>query len=223
MPLPLLIVPIAIGASALAGVAAKQAPKVVQKFQTKKLAILGREGAGKTELLAALCENDANEPKGQQPKSGSGYYFALHTPGPRRKSFVVAQDLLGSGGSGRKHWKSSFDSSDHVWYVFRSDLLVAGDEETTRQVDEDLDYLADWLDARRDAKKKLPRVILIGLFADKRAGGVEEAEFVNSVQRFPMLRLPSVKLDNADIVAGDLATPDSARELVNRIADCFQS
>ena len=82
---------------------------------------------------------------------------------------------------------------------------------------------ADWLDARRDAKKKLPRVILIGLFADKRAGGVEEAEFVNSVQRFPMLRLPSVKLDNADIVAGDLATPDSARELVNRIADCFQS
>ena len=221
MPLPLLI-PIGIGAVALAGTTAGVVKKFKKHVQVENLAILGDEGVGKTELLTTFAANDISEKKTRLSKPSVGYSFTLHTPGPSTRAFRVSKDLSGYAGPGQKRWRRSFEFADHVLYVFRSDLIIAGDQSVVNRVKSDLEYLADWSSDLLAAKKAPPRILLIGLFADKRDEGLGEKEFVGLVRASDALRLQAVKLGNADMIVGDLGSQESAQELVRRIADCFQ-
>ena len=213
MPIPLLV-PIGFGVVALAAALGFGIPQVVKRFgeqaKGKNITILGRQEVGKTTLLHFLS-------KGTLPAHRTGETFTLPVQGKGDVLFTVPKDLPGHTEPAYKDWKNGFESSDFVWYLFRSDLIVAGDEAELKIVGEHLDHLVDWYTDLREKKAATPRVIFVGVFADKDPSYSDDGAFENLVKVAPVVKQNAVKLGKADIVIGSQVSKADAERLVERI------
>lgn len=218
MPIPLIPV-IAIGVSVL--VAAIVVPVVVKEvrkaLKDKSVAILGRQEVGKSTLLHYLKEGKLPDRRRRTPDPLPGGQFTLQLPGKGEARFSVPQDLPGHTIPAYKDWREAFESSDFVWYLFRSDLIVGGDASEVALVDEHLAHLGDWYSELR-SRNAAPKVILVGVFADQDPTYNDDGAFEDRVRNSPLIRQGSVKLGKADIVIGSQASKDGAAKLVARIA-----
>lgn len=220
MPIPL-IVPIGVGALGLATALGFGIPKVIKHFgkraRGKSITILGRQEVGKTTLLHFLSKGQLPDSRKRTPDPLPGETFKLPLHGKGEVRFTVPKDLPGHTEPAYKDWKSGFESSDFVWYMFRSDLLVADDKNELKIVKEHLDYLSDWYSDLRDMNAARPRVILVGVFADKDTRFSDDGEFESWVKAIPIIKQNAVKLGKADIVIGSQVSKSSAKQLVERI------
>jgi hypothetical protein len=218
MPFPLIPVAI-VGVSIL--VAAITVPAIVRStrkaLKDKSIAILGRQEVGKSTLLHFLIEGKLPERRERTPDPLPGGQFTLQLPGKGEVKFSVPQDLPGHTIPAYKDWREAFEAADFVWYLFRSDLIVSGDVSETKLVEEHLDHLGDWFEELR-SRNAAPKVILVGVFADRDATYSDDGDFEDRVRKSTPIRQGSVKLGKADIVIGSQVTKDGATKLVERIA-----
>lgn len=220
MPLPLLV-PVGIGIVALATVLGIGVPLAVKHFgekaKGKSITILGRQEVGKTTLLHFLSKGKLPDLRTRTPDPLPGETFTLDLQGKSEALFTVPKDLPGHTEPAYKDWKKGFESSDFVWYLFRSDLIVAGDAAEVKLVKEHLDHLVDWYTDLREKKTAVPRVILVGVFADKDPSYSDDGAFEDTVKATPVIKQNAVKLGKADIVIGSQVSKDAAAKLVERI------
>lgn len=220
MPLPLLV-PIGLGILALAALFGIGVPLAVKRFgeqaRGKSITILGRQEVGKTTLLHFLSTGKLPDRRTRTPDPLPGETFTLDIQGKDEVLFTVPKDLPGHTEPAYKDWKEGFESSDFVWYLFRSDLIVAGDTAEVKLVNEHLDHLVDWYTDLRESKAKLPRVILVGVFADKDPSYGNDGAFEDKVKATLVIRQNAVKLGKADIVIGSQESKDAAEKLIERI------
>lgn len=220
MPIPLLV-PIGFGVVALAAALGFGIPQVVKRFgeqaKGKSITILGRQEVGKTTLLHFLSKGTLPAHRTRTPDPLPGETFTLPVQGKGNVLFTVPKDLPGHTEPAYKDWKNGFESSDFVWYLFRSDLIVAGDEAELKIVGEHLDHLVDWYTDLREKKAATPRVIFVGVFADKDPSYSDDGAFENLVKVAPVVKQNAVKLGKADIVIGSQVSKADAERLVERI------
>lgn len=214
MPLPL--VPVAIGGGVLiVSIAAPAVAREVRKrFGNARVAILGRQEVGKSTLLHFLMEGSFPDQPTRTQDPLPGGRFSLPLPGRSTRRYSVEADLPGHTFPAYKDWRESFESSDFVWYLFRSDLVAAGDADEIALIDEHMAHLADW---HSELRGKAPQVILVGVFADQDPSR-DDAMLEERVRTSTLIRDGAVNLGKADIVVGSQATEGDAARLVGRIA-----
>src|SRR5690606_3040052 len=121
----------------------------------------------------------------------------------------------GADGLGFAAWKEAFDHAHYLWYLFRADLIAENDPETTQLVRSHLSMFKIWSEAKAGDK---PRVILIGTHADQHPDFHKHpARVVKTVSESGTIQFGSVKLGNAGVVIGSLATPKDAEKVVKGI------
>lgn len=220
MPIPL-VVPAVIGIVAVAAALGFGIPLAVKHFgeraKGKSITILGRQEVGKTTLLHFLAKGKLPDRRTRTPDPLPGETFTLEVGGKSEVLFSVPKDLPGHTEPAYKDWKNGFESSDFVWYLFRSDLIAAGDEAEVKLVKEHLDHLGDWYTDLRERKAAMPRVILVGVFADKDPSYRDDGAFESTVKAALVIKQNAVKLGKADIVIGSQISKDAAEKLVERI------
>lgn len=221
MPIPLLL-PISFVIVAVATALGFGIPEAVKMFRArakgKSITILGRQEVGKTTLLYFLAKGKLLERRKRTVDPEWGETFTLGIRGKGEVLFTVPNDLPGHTDPSYKDWKNGFTSSNFVLYLFRSDLIAAGDVKEVKLVKEHLDHLSDWYSDLLAKKAAVPKVILVGVFADTAPGHSDVHEFENRVRATPVIKLNAVKLGKADIVIGSQASKPAAAKLVKRIA-----
>src|SRR5690625_3485519 len=152
MPLPL--IPIAIGVVAAVTALGVGIPLGLKTFRKKakgkSIPILGRQEVGKTTLLHFLVRGKLPDKRVRTPDPLPGGTFSLDLDRKSEVEFTIPKDLPGHTEPAYKDWKDGFESSGFVWYLFRSDLLVAGDAAETALVQEHLDHFVDWYRGLRE-------------------------------------------------------------------------
>ena len=124
-----------------------------------------------------------------------GGQFTRQLRGKGEVKFSVPQDLPGHTIPAYKDWREAFEAADFVWYLFRSDLIVSGDVSETKLVEEHLDHLGDWFEELR-SRNAAPKVILVGVFADRDATYSDDGDFEDRVRNSTPIRQGSGKLGN---------------------------
>lgn len=217
MPFPL--IPLAIG-GVLILVASIAVPKVVKEvrksLKDKTVAILGRQEVGKSTLLHFLKEGKIPDRRTRTPDPLPGGEFTLQVPGKGEAKFSVPQDLPGHTVPAYKDWRAAFESADFVWYLFRADRIVNDEASEIALVQEHLAHLEVWYEELR-SENAVPKVILIGVFADQDQSYGEDGYFEERVRNSPLVSHSSTKLGRADIVVGSQASKEDAAKLVERI------
>lgn len=220
MPLPLVVIPIVLGAVTLGGIVMAAVPKILKILNNRTVAILGAPQTGKTALIRVL--RDADAPDRGLPAVNTGGdrgRFQLVIKG-KTVDFAVPQDLPGSDGLSAAEWKKAFADADHVWYLFRADLMANGDAETAQMVKTHVALLGKWISAN---PVNAPRVLLIGTWADQHQDYARHAaRLLKSVQETSTIKFGSVKLNGAAVVIGSLATPRDADKLLKGITSRLQ-
>lgn len=220
MPIPLLV-PIGLGVVAVATALGFGIPLVLKRFgekaDGKTITILGRQEVGKSTLLHFLSKGKIPDRRTLTPDPLPGETFTLDIQGKGEVLFTVPKDLPGHTEPAYKDWKNGFQSSDYVWYLFRSDLIAAGDPAEVKLVKEHLDHLVDWYVDLREKKSATPKVILVGVFADLDPSYSDNGAFENTVKATEVVKQNAVKLGKADIVIGSQVSIGAAEKLVERI------
>ncbi|WP_166867141.1 hypothetical protein [Salinibacterium sp. ZJ70] len=214
MPFPL--IPLAVGAVALVSGAVVAGAKtrdalVAKKLAATRVAILGRQHVGKTALLTTLQKPSVTNalPASASPLGGQ---FELEVDG-HLVPFTVPRDLPGGAGLGYGHWKTAFDGSGSVWYLFRADRVAAGDHDELAAIKSDVDVLASWLTGGHH-----PSVMLIGTWADADPDWMRHPRaFARRVASVDAIKVALVKLRGAKLVIGSLSTIDDAERLRREI------
>lgn len=215
MPVPLLI-PVGVAVlAAIGGGIALVLPRIAKKLENRRVAILGGAKVGKTTLLRTL--RDAAIPDRALIASDHSWAgrFQMDVRG-KSVEFDVPRDLAASDVDlSYNHWKDAFTGAHYVWYLFRADLVAAGDPETLERVKGHLARFKGWMAADNSVR---PKVILIGTHADK--SPESEANFgglVDAVRSAAPIKLGMVKLNHADLVVGSLLTDKDAKKLIRRL------
>lgn len=217
MPLPLVVVPIiAVAVATLGGTAIFAAiPKIWKILDKHTVAVLGAPQTGKTALIRLLRDVDA--PDGALPGSVTGDdrgRFRLEVKG-KAVDFAVPRDLPGSDGLNVADWKEAFNDADHVWYLFRADLVAQGDAGTVQLIRTHFALFRKWLSA---APGSAPKVLLVGTWADEHPGYARHPSRVaEKVMEADVIRIGSVRLGGAPVVVGSLATSKDADRLLKGI------
>lgn len=214
MPIPIIAVPVAVGLAAAASPLVRMA--ITRMPNSKSVAILGGHKAGKSTLLRYLLANSVADNQEVGIASTSSGVFELQL-GRRKTKFTVSRDLPSSEVLGHPQWRKAFKKADHIWYLFRSDLLAKNDPETVRRLRNDLDVMKAW---RTDRGSRAPRIVLIGSWVDQvpdwHHAPLEVLERVRSTEP---LKFGAVKLGNAPVVVGSLASDKDAEALVSRLKE----
>lgn len=215
MPFPLLILPVVAAAAVVGTALIAVVPRIWKILDQRTVAILGARQTGKTALLRLLRDIDA--PEAALPSTASGAVsgrFELDIKGETIK-FALPRDLPGSDGFGQAEWKEAFGDADHVWYLFRADLIARGDPETTQMVRTHLELLKKW---RSAVSGKTPQIILVGTWADEYSDGARHpARVARAVGDSDVIRFGAVKLGGAPVVVGSLASARDADRLLRGI------
>lgn len=208
MPLPLIVIPLALAAAALSGGVFVAAKAIAKSLEGKNVAILGGQQVGKTTLLNLLRGGE------NQELQTLGGKFTIEIKG-KPVDLNVPRDLAGRDGLGFAAWKEAFSESDYLWYLFRADLIARRDAETIELVKGHLDMFKAWLGTAAGAR---PKVILIGTWADQHPDFARRvARFIKTVDESDVIKFGSVKLNNAGVVVGSLATEKDADKLLKGI------
>ena len=218
MPFPL--IPIAVAVVVISGGAALALRLLWKKLDGKNVAILGARQVGKTALLNALKGDHLPERSIGQSRAPFEGQFAMEVSG-KTVQFDVPRDLPGdSSDVGFKLWREAFLRADYVWYLFRADLLAAGDLETVERITSHLDRFKDWLDSSKTVR---PRIVLIGTYADNSPEyGNDALAFIDSVRSSAPLKLGLVRLNYAGLVVGTLGDIKGARKLIRHLRSQLQ-
>lgn len=216
MPLPLVIPIIAVAAAALGSTAIFAAmPKIWKILDKHTVAILGAPQTGKTALIRLL--RDADAPDGGLPGSAAGDdrgRFRLEVKG-KAIDFAVPRDLPGSDGLNVAEWKEAFEDADHVWYLFRADLVAQADAGTVQLVRTHFALLRKWLSS---VPGNTAKIVLIGTWADEHPDYARHSSRVTEkVMETDVIRIGSVQLGGAPVVVGSLATSKDADRLLKGI------
>lgn len=190
---------------AVVNLTAKQ--RFAAKIAAKRVAILGRSQSGKTTLLHILEKPNTDNALGASTDSPGGA-FEMTVAG-KTVTFDVPRDLRGDDGLALQSWKDAFDTAGHVWYLFRADLVAAEDAKEIALVRKHLESLAAWMGSGHK-----PKVVLIGTWADASDEWVRRPEaFERSVAKSDLIKVARVKLHNAGLVVGSLASVKDAKTL----------
>lgn len=193
------------------GVAIRQ---LLKALANKKLTILGAQRVGKTTLFQTLRDGKPPKTAKRTVDPEPGMKFTLRLRG-KDVRFEMPKDLPGHDGVAFPSWKAAFESSDHVWYVFRADLIASQDASTVKLVTSHLDLFKSWLSAMNGPH---PKIILVGNFADKSdAFSQNRQEFSQEVANSDPIKAAVVRLDHAGLVVGSLATYPMAKALIRAI------
>jgi hypothetical protein len=186
--------------------------RLAKRLKNQKVSILGAEKVGKSSLLAALRrpKRDNMLPPTSAPPQGE---FTMQIGGAE-VSFVVPRDLPSNPGVGGHIWKDAFQSADHVWYLFRADLLARADSTTIERVRDDVSLLSAWM---KNANP--PKVTLIGTWADADPAWEDDPSgFAERVSSATPIDIAQVLLHKAPVVVGSLETPKNSRRLLDDLA-----
>lgn len=216
MPAPLIVAAVVALATLVVSGLGVVIHQLLKSLANKKLAILGAQRVGKTTLFQTL--RDGKPPKSSKrtvdPEPGMEFTLRM---GRRDVRFEMPKDLPGHDGVAFPAWRAAFKSSDHVWYVFRADLIASGDLATINLVKSHLDLFKTWLTAMNGAH---PKIILIGNFADKIDGYPQNRQdFLREVANSAPIKAAVVKLGDAGLVVGSLATYPMAKAMIRGIKD----
>jgi hypothetical protein len=218
MPLPL--IPIAAGAAALAIVGALAVPRIMKTLSGKNVAVLGGRSVGKTTLLYLLQHRKLPETS-DEPAEGDAVGEFEIVMGRGHARFTLHKDITEHpGAGGYKIWRDAFSKADHVWYLFRADLIAQGDPLEVSKVKGHLDLFAAWLGNRSSGS---PRVMLIGTWADQDSRYKEDAtSFKESLARSSPLQVGMVKLEHSALIVGSLEGKKEADKLLQKIGRALQ-
>lgn len=209
MPLP---IPIVVGgvAAVVTLTANLMKPKMSKRLAGKRVAILGGQQVGKTTILRYLEFDGLLEGEVRRTADAAGGgSFTLDVAGADTV-FDVQKDLPGDQGLQYKDWREAVDGADHVWYLFRADLVAEHNPEQVELIRKHLLMLWGWLDSK---KADRPKVILVGTHADRHElFESDPARLSQIVRNADALKINAVKL-NAGVVVGSLATEDAAKRL----------
>lgn len=186
-----------------------------RKVRTKRIAILGGRGVGKTTLLRFLTEGElpVRATQGLAPEAGGEFELGS---GSATAHFTVGNDVPGANGVGYVDWKKAFKSAHYVLYLFRSDLIAQANSKEIVAVKRELNMIQGWMKASGD---KRPKVVLVGTFADADSNFSEDAAgFQQFVAQANPINLGVVKLNNARLVVGSLSSRRDARILRKSLA-----
>ena len=216
MPIPLIVVPIGIGLmAAIGGGIALVLSRIAKKLENRRVAILGGANVGKTTLLRTL--RDATVPDRALTTLDHSWAgrFQMDVRG-KSVEFDVPRDLAANDvGLSYKSWMDAFTGAHYVWYLFRADLVAAGDPDTLDRVKGHLARFKEWMDADKSVR---PRIVLIGTHADMSPEFEgESGKLVDAVRSASPIKLGMVKLNHADLVVGSLLTDRDAKRLIKRL------
>ena len=215
VPLPIVVFSIwGVAALAAVGGIGLAIWKVANILADKKLAILGSPRVGKTTLFQMLRDGKVPKVADKTTDAEPGTTFTLKVSGKDIR-FEIPKDVNGNGGVAFPEWRKAFDGADFVLYLFRADQLAAGDEKTVKMVSNHLTLMKGWLVAR---KGQPPKIVLVGTFADQSLGFPETRHELNRVVADqPAIKAALVKLNNAGLVVGSLASTRLASSLIKSI------
>lgn len=213
VPLPILLVPIGAAALSASGVIAA---RMLRKLPGKSVAILGGHQVGKSVLLRYLRTASVTDDGRSTIDPEQQAVFELQL-GRKKLKFTVPREMPSNEGLGHPLWREAFRKADHVWYLFRADLIADGDPDEVRRLRNDLDLLKQW---RQPRASKPPRIILIGTWADRvPSWKTHPIDLLEKVRSADPLKLGAVKLGNAPVLLGSLVNDEDAKELVNRLKE----
>lgn len=222
MPLPLVVIPIVAVAIATlgSGVIFAAIPKIWKILDKNTVAILGAPQTGKTALIRLL--RDVDDPDAGLPASAAGENrgrFQLEIKG-KTVDFAVPLDVPNMNGLNVGEWKESFDDADHVWYLFRADLVASGDAGTTQMVKTHVALFKKWIDARPGSA---PKILLVGTWADEHHDrSLSLSQVAKKVEDTNVIKFGSAQLGGAPVVVGSLATSRDADRLLKGIKSRLQ-
>lgn len=215
MPIPVIALVVAVVVIAVGGIGAAVL-KLRSALANKKLTILGATRVGKTTLFRILRDGKLSRVTPATVDAEPGTTFTLKVSG-KDMHFQIPKDLPGHGGVAFPDWKKAFIGSDHVWYLFRADLIAAQDRATVDLVTVHLKMFENWLPAMNGPR---PKILLIGTFSDKSSNGLgRHDDLAIAVANADPIKAEVVKLGHAGLVVGSMATPASARALLKGIVE----
>lgn len=206
--MPISLIPIAIAVVAVAG----GAGALFKRLGGKRIALLGGRRVGRSSLLRYLSTGTVSEGAGPNPVGRGGTTVCRPQIGGRRVKFAV--DVPQGGGLGLPSWRAAFMEADLVWYLFRADLIASEDPEEIDRVRKHLDLMGAWL----ASMKRKPKIVLIGTRADEAAEWHADPQgFLDAVRLADPLKLGAVKLGNAPVIVGSLASDPDAEQLLENL------
>lgn len=213
MPLPVVIVPLAIGAAALLSVGAVTFA-LVKKLDGKHVAVLGGHNVGKSSLARYLLTKHVDIDASSKSGSILGTTFELQV-GKRKIQFSSPKVVPSSQGLGFPQWANAFRKADFVWYLFRADLIASGDSDEMSRVGSHISLMQGWRGANTG---KAPKVMLIGTWADQLPAWPRDPDRVlDTLCLADPIKFGAVKLGMAPVVVGSLVDDASAKQLVKQI------
>lgn len=188
--------------------------KAWKTLDGKKIVVLGSTGVGKSSLLYFLKNEKVNPGIAATPLPAEIGDVTIRY---RKKEavFNVPVDVPGFDHYKESpNWKGPFEKADFAWYLFRSDLILAGDERAIKEMQADLDKLNSW---NQSLGINSLKIMLIGTWAD-RSEMYENHEdaFRESIDNNGFLKNQKTKL-SAELVAGSLSTNKDAYYLLRQI------
>ena len=127
-------------------------------FRSKRIAVLGRRGVGKTHLIQFLST-------GSIPISYRQGIGRKKVPGRRlqlKDLNLKLNDMQDIGGNDYGLWKEELNKADFVFYLLRADQLIAHEAEVEASVRQDLRHIGEWLEQHQAP----PKVVIVGTHCD---------------------------------------------------------
>lgn len=188
--------------------------KAWKTLDGKKIVVLGSTGVGKSSLLYFLKNEEVNLKIAATPLPYEVGDITIRY-GKKEAVFNIPVDVPGFDHHRESpNWKDPFERADFAWYLFRTDLILEGDETAQKGMQADLDKLNSW---NHSLGINSLKIMLIGTWADNN-GLYEgrEKDFRESLENNSFLNLQKTKL-SAELVAGSLATNKDAYYLLRQI------
>lgn len=221
MPIPIVVVWIVVGVvTLLVGTTITvKWDDIVISLKGKRLAVLGARGVGKTHLIKFMTSGSipAEYKQTLAPEKASARRFQL------KELDLKVKDTLDVSGDKAAYaaWRELHDQSDVVFYLLRADRLIAKDKNTETRVQEDLEHIEKWL----DAKSPRPRFFIIGTHCDfdhdfLATSANNFGDYVDKFRRLPIVR-QLVALGGGSpqvqVVLGSMKTDRDTEALVYQI------
>ena len=238
MPIPFIPIAIAAGIAALAGttivIATKNNDKGKQSNKTasKKIALAGGRGVGKTQLITFLSTGKVPETAPQQTTASKQHPSFLYDDPETWKSYQFDPIVDVSGAQDTyAEWRKNIRTADIVLYRVEMHRLNKDDEKHHKRVSMDMQHIGDWLKDIRSAENsttKEPSVFIIGTHCDldESFHKENEGDYHDNCSSDRTINTAITHCGGASkvqFIAGSLVDNESAQKVVNTIMKQVQN